>query len=115
MKKNKYLISKEKIEFIQSLEEFFIDYEPKFGEKIKVRRFLAGLKKIKIELQDQILNSRLKKIKNTNLKKKDIEALKSVDEDIINDHLQKLKRDNNLPLIVKLMERVNKSPKSTGS
>ena len=87
MKKNKYLISKEKIEFIQSLEEFFIDYEPKFGEKIKVRRFLAGLKKIKIESQDQILNSRLKKIKNTNLKKKDIEALKSVDEDIINDHL----------------------------
>ena len=47
MKKNKYLISKEKVEFIQSLEEFFIDYEPKFGEKIKVRRFLAGLKKIK--------------------------------------------------------------------
>jgi hypothetical protein len=33
MKKNKYLISKEKIEFIPSLEEFFIDYEPKFGEK----------------------------------------------------------------------------------
>ena len=72
-------------------------------------------KKIKIELQDQILNSRLKKIKNTNLKKKDIEALKSVDEDIINDHLRKLKRDNNLPLIVKLMERVNKPPKSSSN
>ena len=61
------------------------------------------------------LNSRLKKIKNTDLKKKDIEALKSVDEDIINDHLQKLKRDNNLPLIVKLMERVNKPPKSSSN
>ncbi len=66
-------------------------------------------------MQDQILNSRLKKIKNTDLKKKDIEALKSVDEDIINDHLQKLKRDNNLPLIVKLMERVNKPPKSSSN
>ena len=115
MKKNKYLISKEKIEIIQSLEEFFINYEPKFGEKIKVRRFLAGLKKIKIELQDQIVNNRLKKIKNTNLKKKDIEVLKSIDENIINDHLQKLKRDNNLPLIVKLMERVNKPPKSSSN
>ena len=41
--------------------------------------------------------------------------LKSVDEDIINDHLQKLKRDNNLPLIVKLMERVNKPPKSSSN
>jgi len=115
MKKKKYLSSKEKIDFIQSLEDFFHDYEPKFGEKIKVRRFLAGLKKIKIELQDGVLNNRLKKIKDTNLKKKDIEILKSVDEDIINDHIRKLKRDNNLPLIVKLMERVNKPSKSSNN
>jgi hypothetical protein len=98
----------EKIELIESLEEFFSSYEPKFGEKIKVRRFLKNLKEMKAEQQDAMLMLRLSKIKKTNLKKKDIELLKSLDDNTLKKYLEDLKRKNNLPLIVQLMERVKK-------
>tara|TARA_B100001142_G_scaffold107040_1_gene108889 strand:+ start:1143 stop:1472 length:330 start_codon:yes stop_codon:yes gene_type:complete len=98
----------EKIELIESLEEFFSSYEPKFGEKIKVRRFLKNLKEMKAEQQDAMLMLRLSKIKKTNLKKKDIELLKSLDDNRLKKYLEDLKRKNNLPLIVQLMERVKK-------
>jgi cobalamin biosynthesis protein CbiG len=54
---------------------------------------------------------RLSKIKDTNLKKKDIDLLRSLDEATLEKFLEKLKRKNNLPLIVRLMERVNKPQK----
>jgi hypothetical protein len=98
----------EKIELIESLEEFFSSYEPKFGEKIKVRRFLKNLKEMKAEQQDAMLMLRLSKIKKTNLKKKDIELLKSLDDNTLKKYLENLKRKNNLPLIVQLMGRVKK-------
>jgi ribosomal protein L30/L7E len=90
------------------LEEFFLSYEPKFGEKIKVRRFLKNLKEMKDEQQDAMLMLRLSKIKKTSLKKKDIELLKSLDDNTLKKYLEGLKRKNNLPLIVQLMERVKK-------
>ncbi|MEE3302766.1 MAG: hypothetical protein VX177_03270 [Candidatus Neomarinimicrobiota bacterium] len=46
MNKKKHLTYKEKVAFFNSLEEFFSLYQPKFGEKIKVRRFITELKKI---------------------------------------------------------------------
>ena len=111
MNKKKHLTYKEKVAFFNSLEEFFSLYQPKFGEKIKVRRFIADLKKIQAELYDEMLKNRLGKIKDSNIQKKDIELLKTLDEESINSHFKKLKRNNNLPLIVKLMERVNTTSK----
>ena len=108
MNKKKHPTFFEKIELIESLEEFFSSYEPKFGEKIKVRRFLKNLKGMKAEQQDAMLMLRLSKIKKTNLKKKDIELLKSLDDNTLKKYLEDLKRKNNLPLIVQLMERVKK-------
>lgn len=108
MNKKKHPTFFEKIELIESLEEFFSSYEPKFGEKIKVRRFLKNLKEMKAEQQDAMLMLRLSKIKKTNLKKKDIELLKSLDDNTLKKYLEDLKRKNNLPLIVQLMERVKK-------
>ena len=108
MNKKKHPTFFEKIELIESLESFFSSYEPKFGEKIKVRRFLKNLKGMKAEQQDAMLMLRLSKIKKTNLKKKDIELLKSLDGNTLKKYLEDLKRKNNLPLIVQLMERVKK-------
>lgn len=108
MNKKKHPTFFEKIELIESLEEFFSSYEPKFGEKIKVRRFLKNLKEMKAEQQDAMLMLRLSKIKKNNLKKKDIELLKSLDDNTLKKYLEDLKRKNNLPLIVQLMERVKK-------
>ena len=112
MNKKKHPTFTEKIELIESLEDFFSNYEPKFGEKIKVRRFLKNLKEMKMEQQDAMLMLRLSKIKDANLKKKDIDLLKSLDKDTLEKYLEKLKRKNNLPLIVRLMERVNKPQKN---
>tara|TARA_B100001769_G_C22097990_1_gene592517 strand:- start:1649 stop:2023 length:375 start_codon:yes stop_codon:yes gene_type:complete len=112
MNKKKHPTFTEKIELIESLEDFFTNYEPKFGEKIKVRRFLKNLKEMKMEQQDAMLMLRLSKIKDSNLKKKDIDLLKSLDKDTLEKYLEKLKRKNNLPLIVRLMERVNKPQKN---
>ena len=50
MNKKKHPTFIEKIELIDSLKDFFSNYEPKFGEKIKVRRFLKSLKEMKAEL-----------------------------------------------------------------
>ena len=47
-------------------------------------------------------------LKPLNLKKKDIELLKSLDDNTLKKYLEDLKRKNNLPLIVQLMERVKK-------
>ena len=113
MNKKKHPTFTEKIELIKSLEDFFTNYEPKFGEKIKVRRFLKNLKEMKAEQQDAMLMLRLSKIKDANLKKKDIDLLKSLDKDTLEKYLEKLKRKNNLPLIVRLMERVNKPQKKS--
>ena len=113
MNKKKHPTFTEKIELIESLEDFFSNYEPKFGEKIKVRRFLKNLKEMKMEQQDAMLMLRLSKIKDANLKKKDIDLLKSLDKDTLEKYLENLKRKNNLPLIVRLMERVNKPQKKT--
>ena len=63
---------------------------------------------MKAEQQDAMLMLRLSKIKKTNLKKKDIELLKSLDDNTLKKYLEDLKRKNNLPLIVQLMERVKK-------
>ena len=112
MNKKKHPTFTEKIELIKSLEDFFTNYEPKFGEKIKVRRFLKNLKEMKAEQLDAMLMLRLSKIKDANLKKKDIDLLKSLDKDTLEKYLENLKRKNNLPLIVRLMERVNKPKKS---
>ena len=108
MTKNTHPTFIEKIELIESLEEFFLNYEPKFGEKIKVRRFLKDLQTMKAEQQDAMLMMRLSKIKDTKLTKKDIDLLKTLDEDTLKDFREKLKRKNNLPLIVRLMGRVKK-------
>jgi len=113
MNKKKHPTFIEKIELIDSLKDFFSNYEPKFGEKIKVRRFLKSLKEMKAEQEDAMLTQRLSKIKDTNLKKKDVDLLRSLDEDTLNKYLEKLKRKNNLPLIVRLMERVNKPQKKS--
>ena len=113
MNKKKHPTFTEKIELIESLEDFFTNYEPKFGEKIKVRRFLKNLKEMKMEQQDAMLMLRLSKIKDANLKKKDIDLLKSLDKDTLEKYLENLKRKNNLPLIVRLMERVNKPQKKS--
>ena len=113
MNKKKYPTFIEKIELIDSLKDFFSNYEPKFGEKIKVRRFLKSLKEMKAEQEDAMLTQRLSKIKDTNLKKKDVDLLRSLDEHTLNKYLEKLKRKNNLPLIVRLMERVNKPQKKS--
>ena len=113
MNKKKHPTFTEKIELIESLEDFFSNYEPKFGEKIKVRRFLKNLKEMKMEQQDSMLMLRLSKIKDANLKKKDIVLLKSLDKDTLEKYLENLKRKNNLPLIVRLMERVNKPQKKS--
>ena len=107
MPKNKPTTFKQRIEFIKSLEEFFVAYEPKFGEKIKVRRFLQGLKELRADQKDGMIQSRLKRIKDTNIKKSDLTFLKSLDERTLNDYMENLKRKNHLPLIVRLMERVN--------
>ena len=107
MPKNKPPTFKQKIDFIDSLEEFFSSYEPKFGEKIKVRRFLQGLKELRTDQKDAMIQARLKKIKDTNIKKSDVAFLKSLDEDTLNDYIENLKRKNHLPLIVRLMERVS--------
>ena len=108
MNKNTHPTFIEKIELIESLEEFFLNYEPKFGEKIKVRRFLKDLQTMKAEQQDAMLMMRLSKIKDTKLTKKDIDLLKTLDDNTLKDFREKLKRKNNLPLIVRLMERVKK-------
>ena len=108
MNKKKHPTFTEKIELIESLEDFFTHYEPKFGEKIKVRRFLKDLQTMKAEQQDAMLMMRLSKIKDTKLTKKDIDLLKTLDDDTLKDFREKLKRKNNLPLIVRLMERVKK-------
>ena len=108
MTKNTHPTFIEKIELIESLEEFFLNYEPKFGEKMKVRRFLKDLQTMKAEQQDAMLMMRLSKIKDTKLTKKDIDLLKTLDDDTLKDFREKLKRKNNLPLIVRLMERVKK-------
>jgi len=113
MNKKKHPTFIEKIELIDSLKDFFSNYEPKFGEKIKVRRFLKSLKEMKAEQEDAMLTQRLSKIKDTNLKKKDVDLLRSLDEHTLNKYLEKLKRKNNLPLIVRLMERVNKPQKKS--
>ena len=113
MNKKKHPTFTEKIELIKSLEDFFTNYEPKFGEKIKVRRFLKNLKEMKAEQQDAMLMLRLSKIKDANLKKKDLDLLKSLDKDTLEKYLENLKRKNNLPLIVRLMERVNKPQKKS--
>ena len=113
MNKTKHPTFTEKIELIKRLEDFFSNYEPKFGEKIKVRRFLKNLKEMKMEQQDAMLMLRLSKIKDSNLKKKDIHLLKSLDKDALEKYLENLKRKNNLPLIVRLMERVNKPQKKS--
>ena len=107
MSKNKPPTFKQKIDFIDSLEEFFTSYEPKFGEKIKVRRFLQGLKELRTDQKDAMIQARLKKIKDTNIKKSDATFLKSLDEDTLNKYMENLKRKNHLPLIVRLMERVS--------
>lgn len=107
MPKNKPTTFKQRIEFIKSLEEFFVAYEPKFGEKIKVRRFLQGLKELRADQKDGMIQARLKRIKDTNIKKSDVTFLKSLDERTLNDYMENLKRKNHLPLIVRLMERVN--------
>jgi cobalamin biosynthesis protein CbiG len=66
---------------------------------------------MKAEQENAMLMQRLSKIKDTNLKKKDIDLLRSLDEATLEKFLEKLKRKNNLPLIVRLMERVNKPKK----
>ena len=107
MPKNKPTTFKQRIDFIKSLEEFFVAYEPKFGEKIIVRRFLQGLKELRADQKDGMIQARLKRIKDTNIKKSDVTFLKSLDERTLNDYMENLKRKNHLPLIVRLMERVN--------
>ena len=107
MPKNKPTTFKQRIEFIKSLEEFFVAYEPKFGEKIKVRRFLQGLKELRADQKDGMIQARLKRIKDTNIKKSDVTFLKSLDERTLNNYMKNLKRKNHLPLIIRLMERVN--------
>ena len=84
-----------------------INDEKKFGEKIKVRRFLQGLKELRADQKDGMIQARLKRIKDTNIKKSDVTFLKSLDERTLNDYMENLKRKNHLPLIVRLMERVN--------
>tara|TARA_Y100000816_G_scaffold285726_1_gene265780 strand:- start:124 stop:465 length:342 start_codon:yes stop_codon:yes gene_type:complete len=113
MNKNKYFSLIEKIETIETLEDFFTKYEPKFGEKIKVRRFLKNLKNMKAEYQDLILVKRLRKIKikESKLNKKDKDLLKTLDVHTLNNHIDNIKRENSLPLILRLMERVNASKK----
>ena len=78
MNKNTHPTFIEKIKLIESLEEFLLNYEPKFGEKIKVRRFLKDLQTMKAEQQDAMLMMRLSKIKDTKLTKKDIDLLKTL-------------------------------------
>ena len=113
MNKKKHPTFTEKIELIESLEDFFSNYEPKFGEKIKVRRFLKNLKNMKAEYQDIILVKRLRKIKikESKLNKKDKDLLKTLDVHTLNNHIDNIKRENSLPLILRLMERVNASKK----
>ena len=60
MKEKKHPTFVEKIDLIKSLEEFFSNYEPKFGEKIKVRRFLKNLNDMKEPLTDTDLAVKLK-------------------------------------------------------
>ena len=67
MPKNKPPTFKQKIDFIDSLEEFFSSYEPKFGEKIKVRRFLQGLKELRTDQKDAMIQARLKTVSYTHL------------------------------------------------
>ena len=66
MNKNTHPTFIEKIELIESLEEFFLNYEPKFGEKIKVRRFLKDLQTMKAEQQDANLNKQINSKLNHN-------------------------------------------------
>ena len=113
MNKNKYFSLVEKIEMIETLEDFFTNYEPKFGEKIKVRRFIKNLKNMKVEYQDLMLVQRLRKIKikESKLNKKDKDLLKTLDDHTLNNHINNIKRENSLPLILRLMQRVNTSQK----
>ena len=64
----------------------------------------------KFDFCDHICNTLYLKleIKDTKLTKKDIDLLKTLDDDTLKDFREKLKRKNNLPLIVRLMERVKK-------
>ena len=55
MNEKKHPSFKEKIELIDSIKDFFSNYEPKFGEKIKVRRFLKSLKEMKAEQEHDML------------------------------------------------------------
>ena len=72
-----------------------------------MRRFLQGLKELRTDQKDAMIQARLMKIKDTNIKKSDVTFLKSLDEDTLNDYMENLKRKNHLPLIVRLMERVS--------
>ena len=90
---------------LDALEDFFSNYEPKFGEKIKVRRMLKGLKELKLDIKDTLIKNRLRKLKDANLKNKDIEFLKSLDQETLDQHLKNLKKSSRLPLLVHLMEQ----------
>ena len=59
MKEKKHPTFLEKIDLIKSLEDFFSNYEPNFGEKIKVRRFLKNLSEMKAEQEHAMLMQRL--------------------------------------------------------
>ena len=111
MNKKRQLSNREKSKILDSLEEFFSNYEPKFGEKIKVRRMLKGLKELKLDIKDTLIKNRLRKLKDANLKNKDIEFLKSLDQETLDEYLKNLKKSSSLPLLVHLMERVKNSSK----
>ena len=53
MNKKRKLSNSEKSKILDTLEDFFSNYEPKFGEKIKVRRMLKGLKELKLDIKDK--------------------------------------------------------------
>ena len=112
MNKKRKLSNSEKSKILDALEDFFSNYEPKFGEKIKVRRMLKGLKELKLDIKDTLIKNRLRKLKDTNLKNKDIEFLKSLDQETLDQHLKNLKKSSRLPLLVHLMERVKNSSKT---
>ena len=67
MNKKRKLSNSEKSKILDTLEDFFSNYEPKFGEKIKVRRMLKGVNELKLDIKDTLIKNRLRKLKDTNL------------------------------------------------
>ena len=96
-----------RIDFLKGLESFFNNYDPKFGEKIKLRRFQSEIEKWKLELLDLSLKNQLKKINVNKLSLKEIKLIQSLGKNELRSYLHKIKREKSLPLILQLMEKVN--------